>query len=67
MSGKKQIVMVILLLNTYVVHGTASTQERIIKIGQRENLGGRDRQLSLKLFLEVVPKWKSNFWDAPTF
>ena len=33
MSGKKQIVMVILLLNTYVVHGTASTQERIIKIG----------------------------------
>ena len=47
MSGKKQIVMVILLLNIYVVHGTASTQERIIKIGQRENLGGRDRRLSL--------------------
>ena len=69
MSGKKQKVMVILLLNIYVVHGTACIQDRIVKIGQRENIRGvsRDMRVSLKIFLEVVSKWKSNSWDVTTF
>ena len=53
---------------TLVVHGAACIQERIIWMTENLSvLAGIGELISLKLFLEVVPKCKSNFWDAPTF
>ena len=52
---------------TLVVHGAACIQERIMWMREESYGVGRDRRVSLKLSLEVVPKWKPNFWDAPTF
>ena len=52
---------------TLVVHGAACIQERIIWMRENLRVSAGIGEFHLSYFLEVVPKWKSNFWDAPTF